>query len=218
MWAFALCGGVALEHVDFILVVILVGLRNCTRLLPVHRSLFDTRTSLISKGDSGVLHGDEDFGNMMYTDLGRKWEDSIPTGKIPSTFNILECQRESSTRFVNLYAYFFRREDTGFRKAVPQEKRMAIVLYWLAHAPSFSTLTALFGIGKATALSIVHTGVQALRRHMVSSSIRFPTDNELSQGICNFEALCHLPQCAGALDGTFMKIEKSDHFGDAYYC
>ena len=146
------------------------------------------------KGNSGVLHGDGDFGNMMYTDLGRKWEHNTPTGKIPSTFN------------------------TGFRKAVPQEKRMVIVLYWLAHAPSFSTLAGLFGIGKATAVSIVHTGVQALRHHMVPSSIRFRTGNELSQVICDFEALCHLPQCAGALDGMLMRIEKPVHFGDAVSC
>ena len=72
MWAFALFGGVALKYVHFIQVVILVGLRNWTRLLPAHRSLFDTWASLVSKGDSAVLHGDGDFGNMMYTDLGRK--------------------------------------------------------------------------------------------------------------------------------------------------
>ena len=103
MWAFALCGGVALEHVDFILVVILVGLCNCTRLLPAHRSLFNTWTSSVSKDDSDVLHGDGDFGNMMYTDLERKWEDNTPTGKILSTFNILECQKESRGVFVCLW-------------------------------------------------------------------------------------------------------------------
>ncbi|XP_062519271.1 uncharacterized protein LOC134194359 [Corticium candelabrum] len=118
----------------------------------------------------------------------------------------------------NLYAHFFRREDTGFRKAVPQEKRMAIVLYWVAHAPSFSTLAALFGTGKATAVSIVHTGVQALRRYIVPSSIRFPTGNELSPVVCDVEASRHLPQCAGALDGTFMRIEKPVYYEDAYYC
>ena len=43
---------------------------------------------------------------------------------------------------------------------------------------------------------------------MVPSSIRFSTDIELSQVISDFETLGHLQHCAGALDGTFMRIEK----------
>ena len=35
---------------------------------------------------------------------------------------------------------------------------------------------------------------------------------------CDFEELCGLPLCAGALDGTFMKIKKPTEFGDSYFC
>jgi len=31
-------------------------------------------------------------------------------------------------------------------------------------------------------------------------------------------ALCGLPCCGGALDGTFMLITKPSDFGDTYYC
>jgi hypothetical protein len=52
---------------------------------------------------------------------------------------------------------------------------------------------------------------------MVPSSICLPAGQELSQVLYNFEALCHLPQCAGrALDGTFMRIEKPLKFVDSY--
>ena len=33
-----------------------------------------------------------------------------------------------------------------------------------------------------------------------------------------FEALCGLPCCGGALDGTFMAMKKSSDFGDTYFC
>ena len=53
---------------------------------------------------------------------------------------------------------------------------------------------------------------------MVPSAILFPTGSELDQVLCDSEALCHLPQCAGALDGTFMRREKPFKFGDSYFC
>ena len=117
-----------------------------------------------------------------------------------------------------LYGNFLRRKDTPMRAAIPVEKRMAIVLFWLAHSVSFVSVAGLFCIGKSTAVAIVHSGVHVLRRHMVPSAILFPTGSELDQVLCDFEALCHLPQCAGALDGTFMRIEKPIKFGDSYFC
>ena len=33
-----------------------------------------------------------------------------------------------------------------------------------------------------------------------------------------FKGLCYLPFCAGAIDGTFMKIEKHREWGDTYFC
>ena len=46
----------------------------------------------------------------------------------------------------------------------------------------------------------------------------FPTASELEQVMVDFEALCGLPFCAGALDGTFMPIKKPEEFGDTYFC
>ena len=79
-----------------------------------------------------------------------------------------------------LYAPFLRKQDTCLRAAIAVEKRMAIVLYWLAHATSFMSVAGLFSIGKSTAVDLVHDGIRALRRHMVPSSICFPTGQELA--------------------------------------
>ena len=34
----------------------------------------------------------------------------------------------------------------------------------------------------------------------------------------DFESLCGLPCCGGAIDSTFMPIKKPSDFGDTYYC
>ena len=49
-------------------------------------------------------------------------------------------------------------------------------------------------------------------------SIRLPTGSEFNQVMFDFKSLCGLPLCAGALDGTFMRIRKPSVFGDTYYC
>lgn len=61
-------------------------------------------------------------------------------------------------------------------------------------------------------------GIASLRQTLVPDSIRFPTGGELKQVMCDFESLAGLPMCGGAMDGTFMAIEKPEVFGDSYYC
>ena len=116
------------------------------------------------------------------------------------------------------YGKHFKKEDTRLRRAIPAAKRLAIVLHWLAHASSFSQLAALYAIGKSTVVSIVHQGIDILREKLTPNAILFPTASELEQVMVDFEALCGLPFCAGALDGTFMPIKKPEEFGDTYFC
>jgi hypothetical protein len=74
-------------------------------------------------------------------------------------------------------------------------------------------------VGKSTAGGIVHEVVQALKVTFVSRSIVFPVGPELDQVMKDFEALPGLPQCAGAIDGCFIKIERpSGPFGYKYWC
>ena len=66
-------------------------------------------------------------------------------------------------------------------------------------------------------LEIVHEGIHILLGRLVPDSIKFPSGSELEQVIVDFESLCGIPMCAGAIDETFMQIKKPTEFG-TYYC
>ena len=116
-----------------------------------------------------------------------------------------------------MYGKYLEKETTHLRQALPQAKRLAIVLHWLAQASSFAQIAALYAIGKSTVVAVVHQGIDVLRVKLVPEAICFPTGSELEQVLVDFEALCGLPCCGGALDGTFMPIKKPAEYGDTYF-
>mmetsp|Transcript_27064 Transcript_27064/g.73143 ORF Transcript_27064/g.73143 Transcript_27064/m.73143 type:complete len:102 (-) Transcript_27064:199-504(-) len=59
--------------------------------------------------------------------------------------------------------------------------------------------------------------VYVLCKEFVPSMIVFPEGQELMRVVRDFRGLSNLPFCAGAIDGTFMRIEKPYHWGDVYY-
>ena len=112
-----------------------------------------------------------------------------------------------------MYGKYLEKETTHLRRALPQARRLAIVLHWLAQASSFAQIAALYAIGKSTVVAVIHQSIDILRGKLVPEAIRFPTVSELEQVLVDFEALCGLPCCGGALDGTFMPIKKpAEHF------
>ena len=111
----------------------------------------------------------------------------------------------------------WEKADTNYRSAISAEKRLAIVLYWLAHGPTQETLATLFSVGQSTVHNILHSGVTTLRSYLVKRSIVFPRGRELQRVMAGFKKLCKLPMCAGAMDGTFMKIVKPVVWGDSYW-
>ena len=116
------------------------------------------------------------------------------------------------------YGKYLERQDTRLRRAIPAAKRLAIVLHWLAHALSFSQLTAMHALAKSTVITVVHQGIDILHERLTPNAILFSMASELQQVMVDFEALCGLPCCAGALDGMFMPIKKTEEFGDTYIC
>ena len=77
-----------------------------------------------------MLLGELGSGSRRFAEHGRKLVDGTQTGK---TLNTLPTSEVFHT-VCGLYAPFLRKQDTCLRAAIAVEKRMAIVLYWLAHA------------------------------------------------------------------------------------
>ena len=116
------------------------------------------------------------------------------------------------------YGKMLKKQTTRLRQPIPYPKRLAIVIHWMAHCLTFTQLAALYAIAKSTAIAIVHEGITVLHKELVPESIRLPTGSEFDQVMYDFKSLCGLLLCAGALDGTFMRIRKPSVFGDTYYC
>ena len=120
------------------------------------------------------------------------------------------------------YGKYLRKKDTRFRKAIPSETRLAITIHFLAHAVDFETLALLYVVGKSTVVTIVHNTVTVLYHRMMPDSIRFPTatGKNLRTTMEDFETVPGggLVRCAGAIDGTFIKIIKPKRHGDSYWC
>ena len=83
---------------------------------------------------------------------------------------------------------------------------------------SYSELAALYAVRKSTIGSIVHNLIGELRQRLVPEAIHFSIRQELQQVMVDFDDLCGVPMCAGALDGTFMGIKKPTEYGDTYFC
>ena len=111
---------------------------------------------------------------------------------------------------------FFAKKSTSFRQPITAGKRLGIVLYYLAHSTTFDMLGTTFQIGSSTAFTIVHECVSIMKRVLVRLSIKFPTGPELQTVMAGFESKHGLPLCAGALDGTFINMQKPRLWGDSY--
>jgi hypothetical protein len=108
---------------------------------------------------------------------------------------------------------------TRMRNPVPAPKRLLITLHWLATGMRFKDLGDSWAIGQSTAHKVVHETVEVLKQTFVRRSIQFPTGTELNNVINDFQALCGLPQCGGAIDGCFIPIKRpSGTFGYKYWC
>ena len=130
----------------------------------------------------------------------------------------LRFGKDAFWRLHALYGHGLERKHTNMRSPLPSEKRLAITLHWLAHGLSFQQLALMYGIGKSTAVNVVHSTIEHLLEKLVPGAIKFPTGRDLHQVMKGFECLAGLPYCAGAVNGTFMKIDKPTLFGDSYWC
>ena len=128
--------------------------------------------------------------------------------------------KDAFWRMHRKYGHLFDRQVTVLRMPVLSDKRLAMTIHYLAQGFTFSQLSLMYSVGHTTAVNVVHDTIDKLFSNFVRESIRFPAGDELGQVIADFEHLYGggLPQCAGAVDGTFMHIRKPTIHGDSYWC
>ena len=89
---------------------------------------------------------------------------------------------------------------------------------WLAHSLTFEQLGEKYCVGASTCHKIIHDTIAVLLERLVSSSIKIPGGRKLDCTMAGFESIAGLPMCAGAIDGTFIHMQKPSVWGDTYWC
>ena len=71
----------------------------------------------------------------------------------------------------NLYRPHISKENTIFCKCIPAEIKLAATLYYLNEASDYRTIANLFGRGRSTVCSIVHTVCKQIVRGLLKTYI-----------------------------------------------
>ena len=116
------------------------------------------------------------------------------------------------------YGPYVCKQSNNMRESIGGKKRMMIALSWLCSASPLHVLAAQYDVSKTVVHMIVHDFIEVMAKHLVPSEVVFPQGDELNQTMVDFEALRGLPQCAGAMDGTFFVMKKPETWGDCYWC
>lgn len=109
-----------------------------------------------------------------------------------------------------------QRQDTKYRLAIPVLIRVACTLFKLAQGASLFICSEMFAIGKSTVSILLREVVNAINDTM-GHEITWPRGDRLRDCQTDFQNLCGLPACVGAIDGTHISIAKPQHGPADYY-
>lgn len=93
---------------------------------------------------------------------------------------------------------------------------MAYLLY-VTQGMTYTQISMLLGIGKATAHLCVHQCTYAICKHMYALYIRFPTAVEARKSMHVLQQQSAIPGIFGAIDGTHININKPFENGQDYF-
>jgi hypothetical protein len=110
-----------------------------------------------------------------------------------------------------------RKQDTKLRKAITVEKRVAICLWHLATGEDMRSLGWRFDTAKSTCCTIIKEVCEAIVEVLLPRFIKWPTDQDLKNVVTGFNTRWGFPQCAGALDGTHIKIMAPSECRNDFY-
>jgi hypothetical protein len=109
------------------------------------------------------------------------------------------------------------KEDTRYHPAVPIHIRVCCALYKFAHGCTILECSEKFAIGRSTVGSIIRDFVWAIS-HVFKRLISWPVGDKMCRVMLDFQNLCDLPSCHGAIDGMHVAIAKpSCTYPEDYY-
>ncbi|XP_028516196.1 protein ALP1-like [Exaiptasia diaphana] len=109
------------------------------------------------------------------------------------------------------------RQNTFLRDCIPPAKVLSLGLYRLAHGNSYNTIAATFNVGKSTVIEAVQDVVEALC-DIRENYIKFPSsEDEIVESSETFDDLTDIPNVVGAIDGTHIRIKKTNDSGPDYF-
>ena len=118
----------------------------------------------------------------------------------------LRMKKNTFDSVLNILGHRLVREDTRFRNAIPAAKVLAIGLYRLGHGNSYKSIGPVFNVGKSTAIEATQDVINGLY-DLRNEWIKFPlTTAETAAIIETFENHSDLPNIAGAIDGSHVRI------------
>ena len=94
------------------------------------------------------------------------------------------------------------KQNTIMRRAISTEKRVAIMLWFLATGTDYRTIGHLLGVSKSTVCVVTKVVCAVIVKHLLPEYIKIPTGTALKVVIDGFKDDLGFPQCAGAVDGT----------------
>ena len=112
---------------------------------------------------------------------------------------------------------YISRKDTIMRKAIEMERRLGLVLWFLATGADFRTIAHLFGVSKSTVSLAIKEVCESLVKHLLPVYIQVPTGNALKEVVDGFHVSYGFPQCCGAIDGTHIPIVSPNECPADYY-
>lgn len=129
----------------------------------------------------------------------------------------MRMSRNSFDLLLNILRPYIQRENTRLRPCISPERVLAIALYRLAHGGTYENAGVAMNIGKTTAYEAFWDVVDRLHE-IRGEYIKFPTTAaETATEIATFQDYSDLPNIAGAIDGTHIKIKRPRQSGHDYF-
>jgi len=121
--------------------------------------------------------------------------------------------RDTFGVLLNVLLPYVQRQNTRLRECITTERVLATALYRLAHGGTYENTGVAMNVGKTTAYEAFWDVVDRLHE-LRREYIKFPTTvAETAAEIATFQPYSDLPNIAGAIDGTHIKIKRPRQSG-----